>query len=63
MNLTNEQRAHDLAIAILPFINESLEIEAAQYNEGFSFEPYTEYLKAYNSILSDLNRDLPPTHH
>lgn len=58
----NEQRAHDLAIAMLPFV----------YNEDTSqtdnetdnpYEPlYLEYLRAYNDVLDWIDRDFTCRH-
>lgn len=66
MTLTNEQRAHDLAIATLPIkydINKVkhlnlAENESKQGNDitvDISFDGYIEYIKLYNAYLSAFN--------
>ncbi len=57
--MTNEQRAHDLTIALLPLMFNS---KISELNENSTAEDrtvnfYAEYLKIYNSALEAFNRD------
>lgn len=56
MTLSNEQRAHDLAIASLPYMKELVEQEIRSGNE-LNFDIYFEYKKMYDLILDAVNRD------
>lgn len=56
MSLSNEQRAHDLAIASLPYMKELVEQEIRSGNE-LNFDIYFEYKKMYDLILDAVNRD------
>ena len=49
--LNNEQRAHDIAVAMLPYI---IEVVKANNNDC-KINIVDEYLKAYNAYLADLN--------
>ena len=56
----NEKRAHDLAIAYVPFAIEEIKKEAQSANiSEVSFTFYEMYLQAYHSFLEDLNDDFP----
>lgn len=66
--LTNEQRAHDLAIASLAIMydQEKTKLLNIAQNESklgnditvdISFDPYNEYQKLYSSLLKELERD------
>ncbi len=60
MSLSNEQRAHDLAIASLPYMKELVEQEIRSGNElnfDIYFDIYFEYKKMYDLILDAVNRD------
>lgn len=57
---TNEQRAHDLAIALLDTVmqarvSESVRVKATQVE----IDIYTEYKRLYEMILESVNRDFP----
>ncbi|HFD0491062.1 hypothetical protein [Enterococcus faecium] len=54
--LTNEQRAHDLAVASLPFLREITEQEIRKGNDQ-RFDLYLDYKKMYDLFLESLNRD------
>lgn len=62
---TNEQRAHDLAIAILPktidwLINEKIrEADASKNPSEIVIDVYKEYKKLYDLSLEAINRDFP----
>lgn len=66
--LTNEQRAHDLAIASLEIMydQEKTKLLSIAKNESkcgnditvdINFDPYTEYQKLYNLVLNEINKD------
>ncbi|HBT4499974.1 TPA: hypothetical protein MB070_001101, partial [Enterococcus faecium] len=49
--LTNEQRAHDLAIATLPFVRDIVKSQIIEGKDA-KFDAYFEYIKLYNQFLS-----------
>ena len=58
MTLSNEQRAHDLAIAALPRLQQI--VDATNHNNGnkdIKFDIYLEYKKVYDACLSAINKD------
>ena len=58
MTLSNEQRAHDLAIASLPRLEQI--VDAQNHNNGnkdIKFDIYIEYKKAYDACLAAINKD------
>lgn len=60
--LTNEQRAHDLAIAILRDFKSALiseKMRESNSNEDVHFDYYLEYKKIYSIALEAINRDFP----
>ncbi|WP_301389236.1 hypothetical protein [Enterococcus entomosocium] len=68
MSLTNEQRAHDLAIASLEIMydQEKTKLLSLAKNESrrgnditvdIEFDPYIEYQKLYGLILKEINKD------
>ena len=64
--LSNEKRAHDLAIASIPmiydgFISKAREKVSSNNDTGdpVVFDVYAEYLKVYNLSLEKFNRDFP----
>ncbi len=64
--MTNEKRAHDLAIASISIIYDAFTSNAKHQavisgdtNKSYNFDVYAEYLKAYNSSLKNFNRDFP----
>jgi len=56
MSLTNEQRAHDLAVASLPFMRDLVASERAKGND-IVFDIYLEYKKLYGMFLESLAQD------
>lgn len=56
MSLTNEQRAHDLAVASLPFMREQIQTKIKN-GEQVRFDAYIEYKKLYNHFLSSVSTD------
>lgn len=58
MTLSNEQRAHDLAVASLPFMKEQVD-EAISNGENIVFDVYAEYKKLYNLFLVAVTKDFP----
>lgn len=58
MTLSNEQRAHDLAVASLPFMKEQVD-EAISNGENIVFDVYVEYKKLYNLFLVAVTKDFP----
>lgn len=60
---SNEQRAHDLAIASIPIIYEGYKSQILRQQQNgetkseYKFDIYSEYLKAYNKALESFNRD------
>lgn len=60
MSLTNKQRAHDLAIASLPFIKDAHKAKSViDESHDYKFDLYKEYINSYNKVLDSLNRDFP----
>lgn len=60
MSLENKQRAHDIAIASLPFIQKSYSAKSVlEDSDKYKFDIYKEYINSYNMILGALNRDFP----
>lgn len=62
MSITNEQRAHDLAIATLPFIQEAYQsksYEAGSDSDDYKFDVYKEYILAYQMALESFNSNYP----
>ena len=58
--LSNEQRAHDLAIAILQDVKQGRISEKLQSNATeIPIDFYAEYKNAYNIALALFNRDFP----
>lgn len=59
--LTNEQRAHDLAIASLPFTQQDPSVMNLYTTEdgNQNFDVYTIYLNLYKMALESFNRDFP----
>lgn len=59
--LTNEQRAHDLAIASLPFTQQDPSVMDLYTTEDGNqhFDVYTIYLSLYKMALESFNRDFP----
>ena len=64
--MSNEKRAHDLAIASIPIIYDEFVNKAKKQvaingdaEKLYTFDIYAEYLKAYNSLLKIFNRDFP----
>lgn len=58
LGLTNEQRAHDIAVASLPFMKEIIENENRKSDgEKIPFDIYLEYKKIYDSVIVSINRD------
>ncbi|WP_459904798.1 hypothetical protein [Enterococcus thailandicus] len=56
MPLSNEQRAHDLAVASLPFIN-SMIIQQKLTGKDIEFDLYFEYKKLYEDFLDAVSKD------
>ncbi|EHM3078025.1 MULTISPECIES: hypothetical protein [Enterococcus] len=56
MSLTNEQRAHDLAIASLPFAKSIID-QRIQNGEDIVFDVYLEYKKLYEASLEAMTED------
>ena len=61
--MTNEQRAHDLAIA---YVNQAMNpvalmaaANAAGAKDKFCFDVFREYMKVYNSVLGSFERHFP----
>ncbi|WP_165722328.1 hypothetical protein, partial [Enterococcus faecium] len=54
--LTNEQRAHDLAIATLPFVRDIVKSQIIEGKDA-KFDAYFEYIKLYNQFLSAVSED------
>jgi len=54
--LTNEQRAHDLAVASLPFMRDIIETETRN-GEKIVFDAYYEYKNLYTHFLSAVSED------
>lgn len=52
--LNNEQRAHDIAIALLPY-------ERAQHTTPTHFDAYEAYMKIFLEVLQKLDSDHPVT--
>lgn len=67
--MTNEQRAHDIAISMLNRVLDmkiqSSAQEAAKNGSttGISIDPYTEYKEIYSMILPLVQRDFPNDNH
>ncbi|MFL0507409.1 hypothetical protein ACH0B5_16835 [Ureibacillus sp. 179-F W5.1 NHS] len=58
--LTNEQRAHDLAMYTLDFrYRHVIQEQANQGKNEIKFDPYSEYLFLYKEYLEIFNRDFP----
>ena len=56
MGLTNEQRAHDLAVASLPFVRDLVKADNANGIDT-KFDVYFEYKKLYEMFLESLEQD------
>ena len=61
---TNEQRAHDLAIALIntrvgSLINETREPNLEGKQSDLTIDVYKEYKDLYELSLKDINRDFP----
>lgn len=52
----NEKRAHDLAIASIPFLFSATKNTKHEDNP---FDLYAAYLSTYNEVLKAFNRDFP----
>lgn len=61
MTLSNERRAHDLAIAAIQTLSSNLASVKLPENEdgNKSFDIYAIYLDVYNSSLAKFNEDFP----
>ncbi|MBK0036667.1 MULTISPECIES: hypothetical protein [unclassified Enterococcus] len=57
MSLTNEQRAHDLAIAVAKDILKNPSYLQSEETKNF----YAIYLTAYKQCLTNINADFPET--
>lgn len=58
MSLTNEQRAHDLAVASLPFMKELIAAKLTNDpSTDIKFDAYLEYKKLYDAFLDACNED------
>lgn len=61
----NEKRAHDLAIAYMPFLMQrdirDISYAAAEENAEVGVGFYELYLYAYKEFLTDLQGDFPDT--
>lgn len=69
MVLTNEQRAHDIAIANIPFAfeehrkHEQRKLESKNGTEApLAFNIYVAYKTAYDALLHSINNDSDFTH-
>ena len=59
--LTNEQRAHDLALYTLEARKNSVIREQVEQGDSqVQFDVYKEYLFLYDQLLEIFNRDFPP---
>lgn len=56
--LSNEQRAHDLAITMLRFTMDHP--DTIQSEDGTRFNVAAEYTKLYHAFLDAMNQDFPP---
>ena len=58
--LTNEQRAHDLAIALIPTVLTSkIDTKELDENGNLHRDVFKMYLDLYYSILEPLNKEFP----
>lgn len=58
--MTNEQRAHDFAIATIPILkNDRSYIETQNLPSENGFDPYIAYKDIYFMALDLFNRDFP----
>lgn len=57
----NERRAHDLAIATLPFLrdNHYAMIENGDIPEGTAFDVFEQYMACYETSLESFNHEFP----
>lgn len=58
--LTNEQRAHDLAITMLKFTLDNPSTISSAGEEGARFNVATEYSKLYRAFLEAMEQEFPP---
>lgn len=54
--MTNEKRAHDLAILYTQLI---LKVQKPNDNNEIIVDPYSKYLELYSTILEKVNHDFP----
>ena len=58
--ISNEQRAHDVAISLLPKIFEySILSDVNQGKTDITFNAYSLYTETYTSLLKSFNQDYP----
>ena len=57
----NEKRAHDLAIATLPFLHDNhyAMIENDDIPEDSAFDIFEQYMACYETALESFNREFP----